>query len=369
MAVIEIKYNNAKAISALRVISVGIIVFLACFRFDIQDYWGYFQNYYSYDNHSEYGFLVLSQLFRFFNIDFRFFVIAVGLVSVLGLYRGIRKYSPYAILSLAISFHTIVLTYFLSGIRQGLVYGLFIGFMIEFIVEKKWIKYYVLCPLLGLIHASSWILLILPFLILIPLKFYKYLVGMSVVAGAINFLFGTQIIGILNRIGSFWWYGFDENISPSWLGIAERVFMCAFIVYLYHTVQEETSEKEELLYKAYLTGFMISAVFAPWAMLCSRVPATIKAIEVLLIPILIYKHSGKKVLLVAGIFTYVVLMSVKNLELYDSNTNAFTYPWYFSFTKDADRKMDERLKIMNINDIDTVKEIFTREVQPVYKQP
>ena len=50
MALIEIKYKDRKSVNILKYIAVGMLVILVCFRFNIQDYWGYFQNYYSYDN-------------------------------------------------------------------------------------------------------------------------------------------------------------------------------------------------------------------------------------------------------------------------------------------------------------------------------
>ena len=368
MALIEIKLDKIKITSILRYLSLGMLIILVCFRFDIQDYWGYFTNYYSFDDHSEYGFLIFSQLFRFFNIDFRFFVITIGLISVLGVYRGIRKYSPYVILSFTIAFHTIVLTYFLSGIRQGMACGLFIGFMLEYILEKKWIKYYILCPILGLIHSASWILIIIPVILLLSIKFYKYLIILSVTIGMANFFIGTKIIHIFNTVGSFAWYEFDKEISPSWFGILERVFMCSIITYLYYYIKEETSEKEEILYKIYLIGFMISAVFAPWAMLCSRVPALIKTVEIILIPIFLQRYDSKKrIFFIFILFVYIAVMAIKNLELYDLYTNAFTYPWYFAFTKEANTKIEDMLSRININSIDTVKDIFSKKVSPVYK--
>ena len=327
---IEYRYERVQKYSFF--VSLFLIAFLLCFRCGVGiDYDGYYSNYYDIDNHSEWGFYLLERTFLFLHIDYRLFVFLISSFMMFCSYRAISLFCKYSSLSLLISFHTIVLTYYFSGMRQGIVIAFFLGFMLKWLKEDNWIKYVIGCIAMMLLHTVSIVLIILPIAKRIPQKVYKILVPLSFLSGGILMILGRYIIGHI-YLGSMSWYEFAKNISPSWLGILERICMFGLIFWLWCHSGEHT-EDEKLLFTVYTVGFMISMVFMPWSMLCSRVPAALKATEILLIPLLLNKQSKYKLIIFIMICLYVFVMTTKNLEGYSYEVSAWGYPWYFILSK------------------------------------
>lgn len=319
------------------------LTLMLCLRYGQgTDYFGYMINYDTCDEHSEIGFVLISQLCRRVGISYEFFAIIVSLCQMLCLYRAVCLYSPIRNISLLLFYPTLFLTYCFSGIRQGIVIMFFIGFMIKWLEEDKWIRYLIACVAMITVHSVSWVLI--PLVVIKKIKMKWLYWGILIAAGVGTFIcFVPAEWFAFIKIGAVQYY--IGTISISAMGLMERVVMFAIITYLvWKFDRENRNEQLNLLYKIYACGFIISIIFFPWAMLSSRLGAMMKATEIFLFPILI--KEGKHWLKVITIFlcVYVGVMTTKNLWSYINQGdyveyNVVTYPYLCIFDKEKAREI------------------------------
>lgn len=281
------------------------------------DYYGYMSNYYNADYHSEIGFRLIENILSGIGLPYILFIALIAIFQMICISRFIYKYSPYVALSFACFFHTIYLTYCFSGMRQGIVIAVFLGIMVELIIKKRLILYLLVTLLLSTIHSCALILLPLYFMMFLGEKILTILVFTAGLLGGILSLCPSGIFTIFN-IGALQYYIDSRSISV--IGLAERLFMFAVITILYFMNKKdreiELDSDISTLYKIYLYSMIVSLVFVSWSIMSSRLGIMEKAVEIVLIPILIKDKKIIRKMIFVILWLYILVMTFKNLITY-----------------------------------------------------
>ena len=307
--------------------------------------------------HGEIGWFLIMLGFKKIGFSFDWFIIVLSLVMMFFTIKSIKKYSPYKIFSLLLLYPTYYLTYYFSVLRQGLVLCLFICFGINFLIEKKYIRYYILVVILCLFHFSAFLLLLLPFFYRLHKQSIPFLLLVSLMLSIIVGYTGALRIAF-QLVGAHTDY---LKISISIQGIILRLIVYGLIYYLYSVYKDNCVHDNETiryLFNFYTIGVVFFLLLSFSSNLSQRITMPIKAIELLLLPMLLYKIRFKqwvdnpknKNLLVHFVnmssVVSLVIIAIMNVELvkniysyisqgnYFSWVNPFNYPYISIFDKD-----------------------------------
>lgn len=372
-AIIELGTGIAHKRTSFFVWILFLTVMLAVRYGQGTDYYGYYLQYNGIDaraslfvnslHHGELGWYMLLIIANRIGMSFEIFIMIISVIMMGSIGKVIEKYSPYKIWSLLILYPTYYLTYCFSAIRQGLVMSLFLGFGLDFLIEKKYTKYYVLSVLLILFHRSAFILLLLPCI----LHFRKYHIEKyCVFAVLFAVLFGC--FGVLDKIASIIGIVNYVHVSIRVMAIILRTILFLVIFMMHRKNQKyresndyNSSNLEDILYFIYLIGYMIYLTLAFAGTLSQRLTMPLKAVEVLLLPLLLYnlvhrsgitatKMKYLKIgrLRILGVAMLVIFMlnveTVKNINSYIEQGNYYSwvtplnYPYSTIFDKEYVRK-------------------------------
>lgn len=293
--------------------------------------------------HTEFGFKIIVLLFNRLRFSFEFLIGIFALLSMLLTNKAISKFvsCKYSALSLLLLFPTIYLTYYSSVIRQGLVIALFLGIMLPALLKKSYLCYYLTCFFAISIHYASILLLFVPLISLFGRKEFIILF-----LSALLFLILSIIVDlwdVLYAKTGFYYFKFSEL---SVLGVLERLIMVFIIISLSKDIDSLPIEIQFFI-KIYFVGYCVSLALGYIPLLSHRLTAPLKAIEILLIPMLLQIHyqtneSGtvKKglPLIIIILILYCGVFVAKNINSYIVqqnyiNTNIFNYPYISIFNK------------------------------------
>ena len=316
-----------------------LLLVAACFRYGQgTDYFGYMFNFCMGDAHSEIGYRMICELVKMLGGGFEHLIFGVTAFQMLCIYRAIRLFSPYKVTSLLILYPTVYLTYFCSALRQGMVVAFFLGFMVKWLLEDKKKRYIIGCIFLSTIHSASLVLLILIFIRYFNIRFmYVCLVG-AIALGCFIYFTPVSVFSFIN-VGSFQYQ--IQNTSMSLIGLVERIVLFIIITWVYQTINKSCEHYEwiSILYRVYFVGFIISIACFPWGLVSSRLPMMMKAVEVLLVPMMIKESKTYRQLLLTFFICYALLMTTKNLYSYITQGeylgyHVITYPYLNVWDKD-----------------------------------
>lgn len=337
-----------------------ILTFMLVFRYGQgTDYYEYFLTYDNIDStgslltnvlsHGEIGWYILNVIGNRLGMSFFVFVGIISLIEMVLIHRFILLYSPYKVFSLLLFYPAFYLTGCYSILRQGLVLCLFLGIGIPLLVKRKKLKYLLLVLLLVLLHTSAIVLAVLPFLS--DWKKNKYLLIVS----AVIILFGIKYIESYFDLSSI--EGYIGMTSIAGVMVRTILFIVIWVLYRMSTnVNKESNSIESLLFKIYLFGFIISLCFVNSATISQRLTMPLKATEVVLLPILVYKNQqclklikieANKLLVSILFLTSVLIMNVefvKNIYSYIEQGNYYSwvtpinYPYSSVFDQNKIRK-------------------------------
>ena len=161
---------------------------------DFGSYIGWYNNK-SRDNDIEYGFLILMNWFREFNLSYHFFFFFFSFWTVFFVFFGIRKYTTHS--SLAFLFFLLIPALFLNSwsiIRQAFAMSIaFYAFY--YLINKKYLIYFLLMSIGISIHYSA----IIPFFLFIFV--YKF-------ADKIRIIHIVILLLLSFILSQFYWVGF-----------------------------------------------------------------------------------------------------------------------------------------------------------------
>lgn len=351
--------KNRSCNEIIYLFTLVVMTLLLCFRFgqgtdyfnylrpyqqEISDTDTYFQQSLS---HTEWGWYVMLLTIRKLGIPFEFFIAFISLIMMWSLYR-VLKFSPYKMTSLLLFFPTYYMTYCFSALRQGLAVCVFLGFGLKLLLEGKYWRYVILIILLGLIHSASYILIVLPF---VPRFKEKHLTILAVLALTGAFVLArlplVKALAILGTRASY----LEAEFSIG--GLALRGLFFYFIWRLHHLGMPKDSlifREECLLYKLYFAGFILFLLLSPFGMLSQRISMPMKTLEVILIPLMLYRNRevllNQKKTRFSQLAVYVILIAlmmnaecVKNVNSYIDQqayhgVSITNYPYISIFDED-----------------------------------
>lgn len=319
-------------------ISFLVLLIFLCFRYGQgTDYFGYYINYNFTDLHSEIGYKLIAKMFFYFGVPFEVFIGMISTVQMLLLSRGIRIWSPYKNTSLLLAYPTVYLTYFFSGIRQGIVIAVFFGVLLEWLYQEKYIKYVIGSILLLTIHSSAIVLIPLVLIKKIRIKWIYILIGLGTCVGTL-LLFVPK--GFYNQIPVYIIRYYFSSMAISYIGLADRIIMFILITLLICFCGLKQRKEINYLYKIYIYGFAIYMCFFPCGLISSRLFAVVKVVDIALIPLIAYECREKiKKMIVIFVLAYVCMMTAKNVMTSISESgatvyNIISYPYIGVWDKD-----------------------------------
>lgn len=349
------RYNSLKGrwFSFLMII---LTILLCCRYGQGSDYYGYFLQFDYIDAnasymvnalyHGEIGWYALMLFCKKIGMNFEGFIAVISLFMMFMVWRTFKKHSSYPIISILLLYPTYYMTYCNSAIRQGLVLCVFLGVGLDLILSDKYRHYIILALGLMLIHKSAIALLAVPLFMKIKIKSP---IVWIVVAGIASLELSKAgfMISLSQRFSEG---GYMEE-SFSLGGVAMRLILYAIIFMMYKPLAG-SNEKIDKLYSLYVWGLLVFMALSFSGTLSQRLSMPYKALEVILIPSLLYANrnnvyvSGRvfdKSKLLYMAIVVAVLMNAetyKNLNSYIGQGNyhswvtPLSYPYISIFNED-----------------------------------
>lgn len=238
------------------------------------------------DIHGEKGYLLLCSMLRTLHVSNEIFNVLIAIVTIGLIYKFIKDYSKMPITSLTMFYVLYYLIYAFNGLRQGIALALFLGVGITLLKRKKYIKFILIMLIGSTIHSS-----ILITLLLIPLQelkiSYKVYFGIAVVIMLL--MIANVDIMIIKLLPTF----LMKKILTYWgkmnipvLALGNRLIMLILILYFGSKAKDDETVK---YFKGiYITGFVLYMLTIKSSLISARISVYMKALEIVLIPNLIF---------------------------------------------------------------------------------
>ncbi len=337
-AVIGFSYRSLDL--ALFRIEMVILTLVCCFRYGQgADYHAYELHYYSNLDFREKLFSLINNIVIQRGLSYQMFLSVICVLSMALTWRGIYRLSPIRTISSLLLFPTFYMTYFFSGIREGLVLSIAIGIVLPFVLEHRTISAFIAICIATSIHQSG----IIMFLMLPNIPWYKMrriMIFLSSVCG-MSLWFFLQYFSINIH---------ELKFDPSYPALILRLTVFCMITLLFE--RSEKTEEINRLYSLYFLGFCIFLVFFCSALFSNRGTAYFKIIELILIPNMLGKmntvsmadcrYSMRKMLF-TGIVVICLVEGIKNfasyprLLNYPDNITFYNYPYISIFNSEKEK--------------------------------
>lgn len=298
--------------------------------------------YYIKNIHSEIGWQLIMILLHCIKMDFQVFVVILSGIMMWLTHLFIKRFcNEYKSVALVLIYPTVYLTYYFSGLRQGLAMIIFSGILLNLLLERKYIKYFVGVLLLSTVHKASLIYLIVPIIIHLSKKWFiigsvfSVAVAMSMILEPIREIINNIAVAIGVSPGYF------GEPSVGWLSLLERSIMLFLITILwkFNDKKESNNSIIEVLLKIYYAGFLIYICLCSNAFVSSRLVIAFKMLEMVIIPLLLTgAHMKVRKIVMIGVLCISTVMTYKNLNTYAAkyhdDINGWNYPYVTIFNQE-----------------------------------
>lgn len=286
------------------------------------------------------GYVFFAFMLNKLGFPFEVYAALLAIAEMYGFYRCISRFSPYKTMGLLLLYPTLYLTYMFSGLRQAGAIAIFCGFAVPLLLDKKWLKYVLAILAAACFHKTALLMLALPIIYKIRYKYVCRLVPAAITAGIIIcFLDVSSILRFILQDRAYVYMESWGNADISIMGLAERTILAGFV--LWNTWRTEAEEDRIIIFsKIYLVGYMLSAVAARYSLMSSRLGVYCKALDIVLIPMLLYRMKPRnRKLVTAVVLMYAFVFLYKNILMYIGqggyHATAWTYPYISIFNKEA----------------------------------
>jgi len=340
------------------------MAFLLCFRYgqgtDYTNYYTQFceeisasDSYFDQTlTHSEWGWYVLMLTTKKLGLPFECLVAFVSVIMVISLYNAL-KMSPYKMTSLLLFFPTYYMTYCFSALRQGLAVCIFLGFGLKLLLERKYWKYCLLTAGLGLIHSASFVLVVLPLVFKFKEKQLNWLVFAALLGAVV--LSRIPLVQALSILGTRAEYFEEAEFSIGAIMIRAIMFLIIWRLHHLRAPRDTSLFREECgLYQLYYAGFILFLFFSPFGIISQRLTVPMKALEIILIPLTLYRNRdlllNKKKTRFSEMAMYLIVIimmmnveGAKNVNAYIEqqgyhNVSVTSYPYISIFDEERIRQ-------------------------------
>lgn len=342
-----------KEYEVLFVISLIILTAFLCLRYGQgTDYFSYRYLYYQApDNfatvkeflndttHTEPGWKLLETVFRTWGASFELFSGILALIEMLLIGRFIWRCCPAKSLALLMIYPAVYMTYVFSAMRQGLILCIFLGLLFPLLKNKRYLPYLVISALCITLHSSAVMFLVVPLILMIPVKAWKWITIISAaVGGFFSTKLGNQLLAVIAK--TFGGASYLDEMGINYFALAERILMFAFIGLLYLLFRKKQADPVvDLAMKIYLFGFCVFIAICWLPLIASRLTASIKAIEILLISVLFFRLPRCRLIVFCVALALTMIMTIKNIDAYlkqgqyAENLRIVSYPYVSVFNK------------------------------------
>lgn len=285
------------------------------------------------------GYALLCNIFRVLKLPFEGFVGVIAVVEMVLLLSFVRRYHIQQTMALLLAFPTLYLTWFVSGIRQGLVIAIFLGVLFPLLEKKRYLWYSMGVLLCALLHNGAVVYLAL--LVAEAIHNISRLQILSLLAWLVGLVLSTpQGVDLVRSLGISRLNGYLTQSSANLLACAERLLFLMIVTWLYTKLCkiEKCGRTFQCAYTCYLMGMAFYGIFMWNDLVASRTCAFLRFIEIYL---LVYGAQqmarASRYLLVIALVAIESFMTVKNLDasvdstLKSAELNGVTYPYVSVF--------------------------------------
>lgn len=330
-----------------------ILTMMLVFRFGQgTDYFGYRYNYYKipdyaitfpeYDVHGELGYSLLCNIFRVFHFPFECFVAFISVIQMAAMLAFYKRYQIATPFALLLSVPTLYMTYFMSGIRQGLVIAIFLGILLPTLESKNYVGYVIGTMICISFHNVAVVfLLMLPVQMLNKVSTLQILVVLSWLVGLILATPEGQTLVKSFGISGLNFYLDQTNISLS--ASAERLILLGIVTWLYIKLEKcgKCNNTFRLAYSGYLLSMMIYGGLLWNSLIASRTAAALRFLEIYLFAYGVRQmNRGSRYLAVIALLALQTFMFFKNVTTaiqqgnYAAEIRTLKYPYVSVFTEE-----------------------------------
>lgn len=314
------------------------------------DYFGYRYNYYkisdvaitfpNYDVHGETGYQLVCNIFRILHVPFEGFIAFVSILQMGFLLLFLKRYKVAYPFALLLAYPTLYLTYFVSGIRQGLTVAAFLGLLLPLLEKRRYFAYIVGTLLCMTFHTVSIVFLVL--LVSVKIRKVSTLQILTVLAWLAGCILSTAegqflIIGLgFSRLN--YYLNGEANISLA--AVAERLLFTGIITWLYLKLCKlgKCSDRFRFAYSCYLMAMALYGGLLWNELVASRTTSMLRFIEIYLLIYGIQQMRRESCyLLVVILVAFETFMTVKNIQAaidqgpYVQEVTVATYPYVSVF--------------------------------------
>lgn len=235
-----------------------IMVLFASLRDKVGTDWNAYYDFYIYKSDKvEIGYAAINNYFSNLEIPYNFFLLFLNSISLLLIYKSLKKYAVFFVISLLLFYCELYLYLNLSGIRQAMAISIII-YGIKYSIDRKSFKFLLIVLLAATFHITSLIFIIAYF---IPFrKFNKkefiLIGGMFAFLSTFIFIMANFLEGDLAHKAKFYleWQKNDPNIKLNYIvGAIKRTIILA-LIYLYGKKLLET-KNGVYFFNLYLIGY------------------------------------------------------------------------------------------------------------------
>lgn len=316
------------------------------------DYFGYRYNYYKisdfaitfpeYDVHGELGYNLLCNIFRVFHLPFESFIAFISVIqmgAMLVFYIRYQIATPFALL---LSVPTLYMTYFMSGIRQGLVIAVFLGILLPMLESKNYVGYVIGTLVCISLHSVAIAFLLMPFVqMFCRVSYLQVLVVLSWLCGLI--LATPEGQTLVKSLGIQGLNFYLDQTSISLAACAERLVLLGIVTWLYIKLDKcrKCNNSFRLAYSGYLLSMMIYGGLLWNSLVASRTAAVLRFLEIYLVVYGVRQmNRGSRYLAVIALLVLQTFMFFKNVTTaiqqgnYAAEIRMLDYPYVSVFTQD-----------------------------------
>lgn len=285
------------------------------------------------------GYALLCNIFRTLHFPFEGFVGIISVTEMGLLLSFVRRYHIEQTMALLLAFPTLYLTWFMSGIRQGLVIAIFLGVLFPLLEKKRYIWYSVGVLLCALIHNGAVVYLAL--LAAEVIHNISRLQILSLLAWLVGLVLSTpQGVDLVKSLGISRLNGYLSQSSANLFACAERLLFLMIVTWLHTKLCKmgKCGKICQCAYKCYLMGMAFYGIFMWNDLVASRTCAFLRFIEIYLLIYSIQQMArASRYLFVITLVALESFMVVKNLDasvdstLKSAELNWMSYPYVSVF--------------------------------------
>lgn len=294
------------------------------------------------DVHGEIGYQFLTNAFRLLHLPYEAFIFFLSVLQMGFLLAFFKRYHIDCVLALLLAMPTLYMTYFVSGLRQGVVLAAFLGVLFPLLEKKRYLAYLAGTLLCMLIHTVAVVFL----LALLAQRIQKVstlqlLTLAAWLLGAVIALPATQEFLRSLNIWALWYYLRVTGIS--WAAVAERLLFLALVTWLYEKLRRlgRLNDAFVLGYRCYLMAMALYGALIINSTTASRMASGMRYIEILLLVYAARQMTrASRCLLVAALIAVQSFMYVKNVHTfleqgaYQAGLNVWNYPYVSVFNEE-----------------------------------